>query len=137
MEAKPAWKDIMKQEGVDDMTLLTKINNDAIAHNLKERFEADVIYVRSFIFLFLSLPPFQTCEKQTNIGNVLISMNPYKWVKGLYSEEVIHDYEVCFVVCIASFFSINFSFFIRNKREEVASKCPLTCMGFLKMPIAR
>jgi hypothetical protein len=45
MEKKPIWKDVMRQEGVDDMTLLTKINNDAIAQNLKERFDADVIYV--------------------------------------------------------------------------------------------
>ena len=50
VEKKPIWKDVMRQEGVDDMTLLTKINNDAIAQNLKERFDADVIYV-----LFLKL----------------------------------------------------------------------------------
>jgi myosin I len=45
MEKKPVWKDVMRQEGVDDMTLLTKINNDSIAQNLKERFDADIIYV--------------------------------------------------------------------------------------------
>ena len=42
----------MRQEGVDDMTLLTKISNDAIAANLKERFDADVIYVCFFFFSF-------------------------------------------------------------------------------------
>ena len=41
----------MRQEGVDDMTLLTKISNDSIAGNLKERFDADVIYV-CFCFVF-------------------------------------------------------------------------------------
>ena len=49
MAEVPAWKDKIKQEGVDDMTLLTKIDNDCIAKNLKERFDADVIYVRSFL----------------------------------------------------------------------------------------
>eukprot|EP01100_Stratorugosa_tubuloviscum_P012323 TRINITY_DN580_c0_g2_i1.p1 TRINITY_DN580_c0_g2~~TRINITY_DN580_c0_g2_i1.p1 ORF type:complete len:1264 (+),score=732.79 TRINITY_DN580_c0_g2_i1:136-3927(+) len=68
---QPAWKDVLKQEGLDDMTLLTKVNNENILQNLKERFEADIIY--------------------TNIGDVLISVNPFKWI-DIYGEEVLQDY---------------------------------------------
>ncbi|KAJ2770552.1 class II myosin, partial [Coemansia linderi] len=47
-----------KQAGVSDMTMLSKITNEAINENLKKRFENADIY--------------------TYIGNVLISVNPFK-----------------------------------------------------------
>jgi myosin heavy subunit len=38
------------KHGVDDMVMLTSISNDAINDNLKKRFAADLIYVRSSFF---------------------------------------------------------------------------------------
>ncbi|EFA81458.1 myosin ID heavy chain [Heterostelium album PN500] len=60
------------QHGVDDMVMLSKIANDSILDNLKKRYAADVIY--------------------TYIGNVLISVNPFKQIKNLYSERNLLEY---------------------------------------------
>jgi myosin heavy subunit len=68
-----AWRDKIAQKGVDDMTLLSKIDESSVAHNLRERFENDVIY--------------------TNIGDVLISMNPFKWILSIFGDEMIREYE--------------------------------------------
>ncbi len=43
--AAPAWLDVMKQTGLDDMILLSKVTNEQIRDNLRERFESGVIYV--------------------------------------------------------------------------------------------
>uniref|UniRef100_A0A4W5MTP9 Myosin motor domain-containing protein n=1 Tax=Hucho hucho TaxID=62062 RepID=A0A4W5MTP9_9TELE len=48
----------VKISGVDDMVLLSKINEDAITDNLKKRYMDDYIF--------------------TYIGSVLISVNPFK-----------------------------------------------------------
>eukprot|EP01095_Lingulamoeba_sp_RSL-Kostka_P006267 TRINITY_DN195_c0_g1_i1.p1 TRINITY_DN195_c0_g1~~TRINITY_DN195_c0_g1_i1.p1 ORF type:complete len:1110 (+),score=492.52 TRINITY_DN195_c0_g1_i1:3702-7031(+) len=69
---QPAWKDVMAQSGLDDMTLLSKVSNDQIMENLKERFYNGIIY--------------------TNIGDVLISVNPYQWLT-IFGPEIIHSYE--------------------------------------------
>ncbi|KAJ2723716.1 class II myosin [Coemansia sp. Benny D115] len=61
-----------KQAGVSDMTLLSKITNEAINENLKMRFENADIY--------------------TYIGNVLISVNPFKDL-GIYTMQVLKSYE--------------------------------------------
>jgi hypothetical protein len=42
---QPAWKDVMSRQGLDDMTLLSKITNEEISKNLKERFDNQIIYV--------------------------------------------------------------------------------------------
>eukprot|EP01132_Coremiostelium_polycephalum_P001010 gene1010-1280_t len=68
---KPEWGNAMKNEGLDDMTLLSKVTNDQILENLKKRFEKDIIY--------------------TNIGDVLISVNPFKPIP-IYTDEILHDY---------------------------------------------
>ncbi|CAG8432949.1 9867_t:CDS:10 [Diversispora eburnea] len=60
-----------KQVGVSDMTMLSKINNEAINDNLKKRFENHEIY--------------------TYIGNVLISVNPFKDL-GIYTDEILKSY---------------------------------------------
>ena len=57
----------MSRQGLDDMTLLSKVSNDEINKNLKERFDNDIIYVR-----FLSL---RACLRRvhvrcTSIANV-------------------------------------------------------------------
>ncbi|NP_001139888.1 myosin-Ie [Salmo salar] len=59
MGSKYHWQSQnVKQSGVDDMVLLSKISEDAIVENLKKRFMDDFIF--------------------TYIGSVLISVNPFK-----------------------------------------------------------
>jgi myosin-1 len=60
------------RHGIDDMVMLTKISNEGIVENLKKRYEKDIIY--------------------TYIGHVLISMNPFKLIKGLFIERTLQDY---------------------------------------------
>jgi myosin-1 len=55
------------------MVMLTKMSNDGITENLKKRHEHDIIY--------------------TYIGHVLISVNPFKEIKGLYSDRLLKDYK--------------------------------------------
>jgi len=44
---KANWQDSFtkKMVGQDDMTLLSKVNNEDINDNLRKRFEASIIYV--------------------------------------------------------------------------------------------
>lgn len=54
---KADWSDVMKkpQAGVSDMTLLSKVSNEAIVENLQKRFKNGEIYVsrlRSLISLY-------------------------------------------------------------------------------------
>uniref|UniRef100_A0A8C7P9V0 Osteoclast-stimulating factor 1 n=1 Tax=Oncorhynchus mykiss TaxID=8022 RepID=A0A8C7P9V0_ONCMY len=58
----------VKQSGVDDMVLLSKINEDAIVDNLKKRYMDDYIF--------------------TYIGPVLISVNPFKQMPYFGDKEV-------------------------------------------------
>ncbi|XP_039371826.1 unconventional myosin-If isoform X1 [Mauremys reevesii] len=58
----------VKQSGVDDMVLLSKISEDAIVENLKKRFLDDYIF--------------------TYIGSVLISVNPFKQMPYFTDREV-------------------------------------------------
>eukprot|EP01091_Cochliopodium_minus_P015206 TRINITY_DN5339_c0_g1_i2.p1 TRINITY_DN5339_c0_g1~~TRINITY_DN5339_c0_g1_i2.p1 ORF type:complete len:1073 (-),score=394.85 TRINITY_DN5339_c0_g1_i2:98-3316(-) len=62
----------MNRAGIDDMIMLTKVNESGINDNLQKRFKSDIIY--------------------TYIGNVLISVNPFKNIKDLYSERLLKDY---------------------------------------------
>ncbi|XP_004348329.2 myosin-1 [Capsaspora owczarzaki ATCC 30864] len=57
--------------GVDDMTMLSKVQNENINDNLKLRFENKTIY--------------------TYIGHVLISVNPYRDL-GIYTTEILESY---------------------------------------------
>ncbi|XP_054854598.1 unconventional myosin-Ie-like [Eublepharis macularius] len=58
----------VKQSGVDDMVLLSKINEEAIVENLKKRFMDDYIF--------------------TYIGPVLISVNPFKQLPYFTDREI-------------------------------------------------
>uniref|UniRef100_A0A670JSP4 Myosin IE n=1 Tax=Podarcis muralis TaxID=64176 RepID=A0A670JSP4_PODMU len=58
----------VKQTGVDDMVLLSKISEDAIVENLKKRFMDDYIF--------------------TYIGPVLISVNPFKQLPYFTDREI-------------------------------------------------
>ncbi|KAJ3598205.1 hypothetical protein NHX12_001716 [Muraenolepis orangiensis] len=65
----------VKVSGVDDMVLLSKINEDAITDNLKKRYMDDYIFVSSH-------------PGQTYIGAVLISVNPFKQLPYFTDREV-------------------------------------------------
>lgn len=71
---KADWKEGVKkkQVGVSDMTLLTKITNEAINENLQKRWQNAEIY--------------------TYIGHVLISVNPFRDL-GIYTEDVLASYK--------------------------------------------
>ena len=57
----------MKQEGLDDMTLLSKVTNEEIAANLKLRYEKDIIYVRFRYFARdIASSPNQKLHRQTS-----------------------------------------------------------------------
>ncbi|XP_069832748.1 unconventional myosin-If isoform X2 [Dendropsophus ebraccatus] len=58
----------VKQSGVDDMVLLSKITEDAIVENLKKRYMDDYIF--------------------TYIGSVLISVNPFKQMPYFTDREI-------------------------------------------------
>ncbi|KAL8700696.1 MAG: hypothetical protein Q9224_000844 [Gallowayella concinna] len=60
-----------KVVGVSDLTLLSKISNEAINDNLKKRFENAEIY--------------------TYIGHVLVSVNPFRDL-GIYTDQVLDSY---------------------------------------------
>ncbi|XP_073519453.1 unconventional myosin-Ia isoform X2 [Phyllobates terribilis] len=60
--------------GVGDMILLPTLNEDSLLQNLKERFKHDEIY--------------------TYIGNVVISVNPYKQL-SIYTPEKVEEYRNC------------------------------------------
>nr|AAA67877.1 myosin I heavy chain [Aspergillus nidulans] len=60
-----------KEIGVSDLTLLSKISNEAINDNLKLRFQHDEIY--------------------TYIGHVLVSVNPFRDL-GIYTDSVLNSY---------------------------------------------
>jgi myosin heavy subunit len=79
------------------MTLLAKVSNDEICNNVKLRYDKDIIYVRGCSLLHIALassalpPPSCAVNRQTSIGFVLISMNPYKDLP-IYTEGVLEDY---------------------------------------------
>ena len=57
---------------MSDLTLISKISNEAINDNLKKRFENAEIY--------------------TYIGHVLVSVNPFRDL-GIYTDQVLHSYQ--------------------------------------------
>ncbi|PWN49158.1 myosin 1 [Violaceomyces palustris] len=71
--AKADWREGFKkpQVGVSDMTLLSKVSNEAVNENLQKRFQNAEIY--------------------TYIGNVLISVNPFRDL-GIYTQEILSSY---------------------------------------------
>ncbi|KAH7408224.1 P-loop containing nucleoside triphosphate hydrolase protein [Phaeosphaeria sp. MPI-PUGE-AT-0046c] len=61
-----------KEVGVSDLTLISKVSNEAINENLKKRFENGEIY--------------------TYIGHVLVSVNPFRDL-GIYTDQVLDSYK--------------------------------------------
>jgi hypothetical protein len=58
--------------GVDDILSLRDFSEKSLIHTLRTRYNRDDIY--------------------TFVGPILISINPYKWFKDLYSENTMIDY---------------------------------------------
>ncbi|PSR94481.1 myosin-1 [Coniella lustricola] len=70
---KAAFETTKKKEiGVSDLTLLSKVSNEAINENLKKRFDGAEIY--------------------TYIGHVLVSVNPFRDL-GIYTDHVLESYK--------------------------------------------
>eukprot|EP01129_Flabellula_baltica_P002905 TRINITY_DN12788_c0_g1_i1.p1 TRINITY_DN12788_c0_g1~~TRINITY_DN12788_c0_g1_i1.p1 ORF type:complete len:1025 (-),score=286.40 TRINITY_DN12788_c0_g1_i1:18-3092(-) len=61
-----------EREGVEDLVLLPKVDELGIVANLEKRFMMDRIY--------------------TNIGPVLVSVNPFRWIKGICDDENVPEY---------------------------------------------
>jgi len=62
---------------VSDLTLLSKVSNEAINENLKKRFEHGEIYVRMILPCRLRVGNADNL-RQTYIGHVLVSVNPFR-----------------------------------------------------------
>ncbi|KAF1989576.1 hypothetical protein K402DRAFT_444649 [Aulographum hederae CBS 113979] len=84
-----------KEVGVSDLTLISKISNEAINDNLKKRFENAEIY--------------------TYIGHVLVSVNPFRDL-GIYTDKVLDSYRGknrlempphVFAIAEASYYNMN------------------------------
>mmetsp|Transcript_7649 Transcript_7649/g.8405 ORF Transcript_7649/g.8405 Transcript_7649/m.8405 type:complete len:1044 (+) Transcript_7649:102-3233(+) len=60
------------QQGVEDMVLISAVDEPSIVENIKKRYDHDQIY--------------------TNIGAVLISVNPFRWIKGITDDEQVEEY---------------------------------------------
>lgn len=60
------------KSGFEDMVRMTDVNEATILHNLKVRFQQDAIY--------------------TNIGTILVSINPFKWMPHLYTSELVLEH---------------------------------------------
>ena len=60
---------------VNDLIHLTHLHEPAILHSLRLRYDGDVIY--------------------TSTGPILIAINPFKKMEGLYGEEVMEMYRRC------------------------------------------
>ncbi|XP_067385770.1 unconventional myosin-Ia [Emydura macquarii macquarii] len=71
MEANPS---LLETVGVGDLVLLDPLSEESLLQNLKERFKHQEIY--------------------TYIGNVVISVNPYKPLP-IYSPETVEEYRNC------------------------------------------
>eukprot|EP00835_Amoeboradix_gromovi_P001142 NODE_46_length_27655_cov_0.671796.p1 type:complete len:942 gc:universal NODE_46_length_27655_cov_0.671796:19242-16417(-) len=71
MSKKAVYTSDEKRPGVDDMTLLTSINNDEIIKNLQVR------YQNGFIYCY--------------IGFVLIAVNPFR-DPGIYTPDILNSY---------------------------------------------
>ncbi|KAJ1429887.1 P-loop containing nucleoside triphosphate hydrolase protein [Ochromonadaceae sp. CCMP2298] len=56
-----------------DLIKLAAVHRPGILHTLRSRFQADEIY--------------------TSIGPILVAMNPFKWIQGIYGEDVMQRYK--------------------------------------------
>lgn len=59
-------------DGVDDMTSLLYLEEENVTHNLKIRYQQKKVY--------------------TNVGSILLAINPYEWIENLYNESKLNSY---------------------------------------------
>ena len=58
---------------LDDMVKMEDVNEATILHNVRMRFKEDLIY--------------------TNIGTILVSVNPFKWMTELYASHMVDRFQ--------------------------------------------
>ena len=78
------------------------LNEATLLHNLRVRYERNQIYVRVSLSLSLSLSLLSLSlsllltllflSLQTYVANILLAVNPYQEVPGLYSKDTIKKY---------------------------------------------
>ncbi|KAH9256360.1 hypothetical protein BASA81_005593 [Batrachochytrium salamandrivorans] len=73
MSVEKLAKKVLEKGKVDDLILLDEVSEAAIVNNIRARFQSDLIY--------------------TSIGSVLVSMNPFKTISGLYTPGMIKAYD--------------------------------------------
>lgn len=61
------------QDPPSDLIQLTDVHRPGILHTLRTRFEQDIIY--------------------TSVGPILVALNPFRWLPGIYDEDVKQKYE--------------------------------------------
>ena len=61
------------KRGVDDILNLSDYSESSLTHTLRVRYAKNTIY--------------------TSVGPILVSINPYKWIKKLTDEDVMKQYE--------------------------------------------
>jgi len=69
----PGRRPKQHKDAVDDLVLLEEINEKKIVDTLSNRYNTDLIY--------------------TNIGPVLIAINPFKLIVGNYTDAKIREYK--------------------------------------------
>ncbi len=62
------------REGVSDILHLNDFSEPSLLHTLRVRYQRDEVYTR--------------------VGPILISINPYKWINGMYSPETMCHYHL-------------------------------------------
>lgn len=67
----------------EDLIRLNTLNEAVISFNLEHRYMEGQVYVSKVIIKL---------TKQTNIGPMVVSVNPFQPMDNLYSESKIHDY---------------------------------------------
>jgi hypothetical protein len=96
--------------------MLETISEGAICVNLKNRYMQDSIYVRAICSLN-DRAESTDCLHQTNIGPVLIAINPFKMIAPLYTDARIR---YGLVAGVSSLSSLNLSSLVqRVPRQEV------------------
>lgn len=61
-----------REDNPSDLIKLQEVTNAAIVDTLKYRFQQDEIY--------------------THVGPILVALNPFKWINGLYNDNIKSDY---------------------------------------------
>ena len=90
-------------KGVDDMVMLSNLSEDEIASNLCTRYKKDLIY--------------------TYIGQVLVSVNPFKAIRGIYDESTLFEYRGKYAYELPPHVFMIAEQMYRNMQQENESQC--------------